>query len=175
MYGMDKADLCLLPHDPAWRDDFLFEKHQIESALQEADVQIEHVGSTSIPSVHAKPILDLAILCGERGAAPVAEALTALGYTYRGLSADRAGHYYAVREQNNIRFCQAHIYLEPSRDWHAYLLFREVLCRHLDLAREYNDYKLSLAEAVTGKSEYASIRTQWLDTFILKVYSRAGV
>ena len=175
MYGMNRNSLCLLPHDLAWKDDFLSEKHQIEAVLQDNFVQIEHVGSTSIASVHAKPILDLAILCGEHGVEPVAEALASLGYNYRGLSADRSGHYYAVREQNNVRFCQAHIYLEPVGDWHSYLLFRDVLREHLDLAREYDDYKLNLAEAVTDKSEYARIKTQWIDIFILKVYDRAGV
>ena len=175
MYGMKRDTLCLLPHDPAWKDDFLAEKRRIKTVLQDSAVQIEHVGSTSIPSVHAKPILDLAILCGDRGVEPVAEALAALGDEYRGQSADRSGHYYAVREQNNVRFCQAHIYLEPISDWHSYLLFRDVLRDHLDLAREYDDYKLGLAKIVTDKSEYANIKTQWVDTFILKVYARAGV
>ncbi len=175
MYGMNRGKLCLLPHDPAWKDDFLAEKHRIEALLQDSSVQIEHVGSTSIPTVHAKPILDLSILCGKRGVEPVAGALTALGYTYRGLSADRTGHYYAVREQNNVRFCQAHIYLKPISDWHSYLIFRDVLREHPDLAREYDDYKLGLAEVVTDKSEYASIKTQWIDTFILKVYAIVGI
>ena len=115
MYGMKRDKLRLLPHDPDWKDDFLSEKHRIRAVLQDSSVQIEHVGSTSIPSVHAKPILDLAILCGKRGVEPVAEALAALGYQYRGLSPERTGHYYAVREQDNIRFCQAHIYIEPTR------------------------------------------------------------
>ena len=175
MYGMNRDKLCLLPHDPAWKDDFLAEKHRIEAVLQDDSARIEHVGSTSIPSVHAKSILDLAILCGERGVEPVAEALTALGYEYRGLSAERSGHYYAVREQNNVRFCQAHIYLEPISDWHFYLVFRDILREHLDLAREYDDYKLGLAEVVTDKLEYANIKTLWIDSFILKVYARAGV
>ena len=172
MYGMKRDTLCLLPHDPAWKDDFLAEKHRIEAILRNSSVRIEHVGSTSIPTVHAKPILDLAILCGKHGVEPVAEALRALGYTYRGLSAERSGHYYAVREQNNIRFCQAHIYIEPIRDWHSYLIFRDVLSEHLDLAQEYDEYKLGLAKVVTDKSEYASIKTQWIGTFIPKVYAR---
>ena len=175
MYGMNRDKLCLLPHDPAWKDDFLFEKHRIEAVLWDSSVQIEHVGSTSIPSVHAKPILDLAILCGERGVEPVAEALAVLGYQYRGLSAEWSGHDYAVLEQNNIRLCQAHIYLEPINDWHSYLIFRDTLRAHLDLAQEYDDYKMGLAEIVTDKSEYANIKTQWIDNFILKVYARHGV
>lgn len=172
MYGMNRNQLCLVPHDPAWVGDFLVEKSRIEAVLQDSSVQIEHVGSTSIPTVHAKPILDPAILCGKRGVEPVAEILVTLGYTYRGLSDDWSGHYYATREQNNIRLCQAHIFLEPSSDWYAYLIFRDVLREHLDLAREYDDYKISPAKAATDKSEYARLKSLWVDTFILKVYAR---
>lgn len=176
MYGMNRNKLCLLPNDPAWKEDFLAEKHRISAALQDRSVQIEHVGSTSIPSVHAKPNLDLAILCGERGIEPVAEALTSLGYDYRGLYAEASGYYYAVLDQNNVRLCQVHIYCEPNSDWHSKLVFRNILCKHLDLAQEYDAYKMGLAETKFDKSEYASIKTQWIDTFILKVYARnAGI
>ncbi len=65
MYGMKKDELRLLPHDPAWKDNFLAEKNRIAVVLQNSSVQIEHVGSTSIPTVHAKPILDIAVLCDE--------------------------------------------------------------------------------------------------------------
>ena len=84
MYGMRKDELRLLPHDPAWKDDFLAEKKRIADALRDPSVQIEHVGSTSIPTVHAKPILDIAILCAAEGIEPVARILLGLGYEYRG-------------------------------------------------------------------------------------------
>src|SRR3954463_10040735 len=94
MYGMRKDELLLLPHDPAWTDNFLAEKNRIVDGLGDSSVQIEHVGSTSIPTVHAKPILDMAILCGEKGLEPVVRALLGLGYEYRGQFGDEVGHYY---------------------------------------------------------------------------------
>lgn len=67
MYGMRKDELVLLPHDPAWTDNFRAEKNRIADVLGDPSVQIEHVGGTSIPTVHAKPILDIAILCEGNG------------------------------------------------------------------------------------------------------------
>jgi len=67
MYGMKRDELRLLPHDPTWKDDFLAEKNRLAAGLRDGSIRIEHVGSTSIPTVHAKPILDIAILCGEGG------------------------------------------------------------------------------------------------------------
>lgn len=169
MYGMKKDELRLLPHDPAWKDDFLLEKNRVSGILHDPSVRIEHVGSTSIPAIHAKPILDLAILCGERGLEPVIGALLELGYDYRGRFDDESGHYYAVLDMNNVRLCQAHIFTEANADWHSKLRFRDMLRRSPGLAREYNEYKLGLAKVVANKTEYAEIKSRWMDTFILKV------
>jgi GrpB-like predicted nucleotidyltransferase (UPF0157 family) len=169
MYGMKRDRLQLLPHDPVWKDDFLAEKNRIAAALDDGSVQIEHVGSTAIPTIHAKPILDIAILCGEKGLEPLVQALLRLGYDYRGQFGEESGHYYAVLDKNNVRLCQAHISTEENADWHSKLRFRDVLRQNAELAREYNDYKQRLATVAANKSEYAEIKTRWMDTFMLKV------
>ena len=174
MYGMRKDKLRLLPHDPAWKDDFSAEKKRIADALGDSSVRIEHVGSTSIPTVHAKPILDIAILCGEKGIEPVVIALRGLGYEYRGLYGDEVGHYYAVLDSANIRLCQAHIFTAATADWHSMLRFRDVLRQNLELAREYDDYKLELAKVAANKTVYADMKSRWIDTFIVKVMSAAA-
>ena len=171
MYGMRKDELRLLPHDPAWEKDFLAEKQRIADHLRDSSVRIEHVGSTSIPTVHAKPILDIAILCGEKGLAPLIQTLIEIGYEYRGQYEDEAGHYYAVRDSGDIRLCQAHIFTKATADWHATMKFRDVLRRDDEQAREYNEYKLRLAEVAANKTEYAEMKSRWVDTFILKVMS----
>jgi GrpB-like predicted nucleotidyltransferase (UPF0157 family) len=174
MYGMKKDQLQLRPHDPAWKDDFLTEKNRIAAALDDRSVLIEHVGSTSIPMIHAKPILDIAILCGEKGLEPLAQALLGLGYDYRGQFGEERGHYYAVLDKENVRLCQAHIFTEANADWHATLSFHDLLRQNPELAHEYDEYKRRLAKVVANKSEYAEIKTRWVDTFILKVMRAAA-
>jgi GrpB-like predicted nucleotidyltransferase (UPF0157 family) len=170
MYGMNKGELRLMPHDAEWKDDFAAERGRIAAEVADSVLSIEHIGSTSIPGVYAKPILDIAILCGERWLAPVVEALRRLGYEYRGQYDEKSdGHFYAVLDKDNVRFCQAHIYTEPNADWHLKLKFRDTLRENEELAREYNDYKLELAKTGVNKSEYAAIKTKWVDTFILKI------
>lgn len=158
-----------MPHDGAWKDDFLAERERIETGLADSSVIIEHVGSTAIPIVCAKPILDIAILCGAKNLEAVADALVKLGYEYRGQFDEKSGHFYAVLDRDNIRFCQAHIYTEANADWLSKLKFRDVLRKNLELAREYNDYKFELAKRVSNKSEYALIKSNWVDSFILKL------
>lgn len=170
MYGMNKSGLRLMMHDAAWKDDFAAERGRIAAKVADSSVCIEHVGSTSIAGIYAKPILDIAILCGGQELEPVTTALRELGYEYRGQYDERAdGHFYAVLDKDNVRFCQAHIYTEETADWHLKLKFRDALREDAELAREYNDYKLALAKTVSNKSEYAAIKTKWVDTFILKI------
>ena len=169
MYGMRKSELRLLPHDPSWADDFRLEKERIVRALDDPSARIEHVGSTAIPTVHAKPILDLAILCGERGLEAVVEALRRLGYEYRGQFDDQAGHDYAVLDRGEVRLCQAHLFTAATADWEAKLRFRDVLSRDLALAREYDRYKLALASTAADKRDYAEQKSRWLDTFVRNV------
>lgn len=166
---MNKKKLELLPHNPHWKGDFLSESERIKSVVDDSTIRIEHIGSTSIPNIHAKPILDMAILCGEKGLEAVVNALESLGYDYRGQFDDEIGHFYAVLDKENIRYCQVHIYSEANADWNSKLKFRDVLSQNAKLAKEYNDYKLTLAKMTTNKSEYAKIKDKWVDTFILKV------
>lgn len=174
MYGMRRDNLVLLPHDPSWEDDFFTEKARIASSLADSSVAIEHVGSTSIPTVHAKPILDLAILCAENGTTPVIQALTGLGYEYRGRYGDQIGHYYAVLDHGLVRLCQAHIYSEKTTDWFSKITFRDVLRENAELALEYNQCKLGLVKIATNKLEYAEMKSKWLDTFIVKIVNAAS-
>ncbi len=173
MYGMSRKELRLLPHDPAWEDDFSAEKERIANALGDSSARIEHVGSTSIPTVHAKPILDIAILCGEKGLGAVIPALRGLGYEFRGQFEEQAGHYYAVLDRADVRLCQAHIFTEATADWYSKLKFRDVLRRNLELAREYDEYKLGLAKVAADKREYAEVKSRWVDDFMPKVLAAA--
>lgn len=171
MFGMNKKKLQLMPHDTTWKNDFLSESKRIEAAVNDHSIQIEHIGSTSIPNINAKPILDIAILCGEKGLEAVAKALQNLGYDYRGQFEDEIGHFYAVLDKGDIRFVQAHIYSEKTDDWFLKLKFRDVLSQNPKLAVEYNDYKLKLTGTTSNKKHYAEMKDKWVDTFILKVFA----
>ena len=58
-----------------------------------------------------------------------------------------------------------------TADWHSTLRFRDVLRQNSELAREYDECKLKLAEVAANKTEYAEIKSRWVDTFIPKVIS----
>lgn len=173
MYGMRRDELRVVPNDPEWAKDFGDESERILNCIGGENVRIEHVGSTAIEAVHAKPILDIAILCDEAGFARLIDHLSELGYEYRGQYEDETDHYYAVRDDGAIRFCQMHIYTNATPDWETKLRFRDVLRREPDLAKEYSDYKIALAESVGDRKRYAKIKDIWVNSFMPKILNSA--
>ena len=174
MYGMRKDQLQLVPYDPSWETDFQEESDRILTCLGETKVRIEHVGSTAIEWVYAKPILDIAVLCGSESHLLLTKSLPSLGYDDRGQFEDEEEHFYAVRDEGEMRLCQMHIYTSATDDWNLKLRFRDVLRADRGLAKEYNDYKLSLAASVADKKTYAEIKHKWVTGFMPKILRSAA-
>ncbi len=53
--------ITLIPYDPAWKTEFLAEKCRLHTALSDVLIAIEHIGSTAIPGIQAKPVIDIMI------------------------------------------------------------------------------------------------------------------
>ena len=129
-------------YDPAWSDLFQLERRQICPVLGRMAVAIEHVGSTAVPGLAAKPVLD--ILVGARPF-PLSDdtlaALGTLGYAYRGVRGAGGDQFF----RTNPRTRHLHVVAYGGEEWHACLLFREYLRSHPDVAAEYGALKRMLA------------------------------
>ena len=138
---IDKVFL-LLAHD-AWAVAYERERARIVAALGEHLLDIQHVGSTSIPNVPAKPILD--ILLGVRDfdeATACVEPMIAIGYIYRGENGIPRRHYFV---KGDPRTHHVHMVEIGSDNWRVHLRFRDLLRTHPALAREYAREKERLA------------------------------
>jgi GrpB-like predicted nucleotidyltransferase (UPF0157 family) len=142
---------------------FAAEAAQIQAVLGEGCVAVEHVGSTSIPGLAAKPVIDIlagvtALTAGEQ-AVP---ALEALGYEYRGENGIPGRLFFRKGPVQYRRTQHLHLVKTDHEQWIAMLSFRDYLRANLDEARRYEALKRSLAfqfredrQAYTeGKAEY---------------------
>jgi GrpB-like predicted nucleotidyltransferase (UPF0157 family) len=165
--------IVVIDYDPAWPAMFERERANVAAALGPLAVIIEHVGSTAVPGLAAKPIIDL--LIGARSL-PEARAhgiaaLQALGYTYvpeyRSFLPDelffRKGvggpwtHHLHVMEPSNPR-------------WEHRLLFRDYLRAHPEAAQDYVTLKRRLA--ATCKDDIAAYRNG-KDAFVADAMAKA--
>ena len=87
--------VVLHPYDPNWHDLFTREKETITSLLGKEVIAIHHVGSTSVPGLAAKPIIDIALeILNYPPSSAFIEALASIGYEHKGEGGVQGRHWF---------------------------------------------------------------------------------
>lgn len=150
----ERDPVNIVEPDPRWPARFEASAAAIRAACGEHLVGLEHVGSTSVPGLAAKPIIDLMPVVArfEDGEACIAP-IEALGYAYRG-EYGIAGRHYFVRDGDGDRLREhVHLLVAGSAEAEKHLLFRDYLRAHPDRARAYETLKRALALRHGGDRE----------------------
>jgi GrpB-like predicted nucleotidyltransferase (UPF0157 family) len=106
---------------------------------------VQHVGSTSVPHLPAKPILDIAASVHNLAVIPeLVEKLTSIGYIYRGDGGDNGGHLFVRESMPGIRTIHLHVVARDGRQWRNYLYFRDLLRRDVRVRTQYAELKKQL-------------------------------
>ena len=131
-------------------------------------MRVEHIGSTSVPGLLAKPVIDIAVAVSsaEEAAACVAP-LEALGYEHRGMHGDNPARRYFVLDAEGRRRAQIHMWILPAAGWDRHLRFRDLLRSRPDLAAAYAREKLRVADAVGwDKMAYSEAKGPFIETLL---------
>ncbi len=140
--GLRSRTVRLVDHNPAWQQAFAVEASHIRAALGEVVIDLQHFGSTSIPTIRAKPILDLMLGIADFDQGPsLAPALARLGYEY----VPHAGVPNHVFGKGVDRTHLLHVVAHDSPKWHRNLRFRDRMLADPRLAQAYEDLKARLA------------------------------
>jgi GrpB-like predicted nucleotidyltransferase (UPF0157 family) len=143
MIGLEKGTVRLIPYTGEWKRLFEEEKIRLQAVVGKYVLDIQHVGSTSIPGMAAKPIIDIAIAVKNFEEASVCIVpIEQLGYEYKGELGIPRRHYFA---KGDPRTYHIHMFEIGSQDWVDQLLFRDYLIRHPQSAQEYANLKIALA------------------------------
>jgi len=153
----------IAPYDPAWPDAFERERAAILGALGDLVFAIEHVGSTAVPGLGAKPIIDIMIgLRDLAGHARCVAPLQSLGYEHKGEFGIPGRHYFR-KLVGGTRTHQLHMVEHCSSFWVRHLLFRDYLRRSPDEAAAYERLKRGLAGRFGGDVEgYTEAKTEFI-------------
>ena len=144
--------VSIVPYDPNWPIMFAQERDHLLSCLpREMIGRIEHFGSTAIPGLAAKPIVDMLVEVRslEETKSRIVPVLVAQGYDYfwRPTRGDDIPPFYAwfiKRDAAGARTHHIHMVEKDFEQWDR-LLFRDYLIEHPEVAEEYEDLKLRLA------------------------------
>ena len=145
--GLERGIVRLTPYQPAWAEMFEIERERLEAAIGPFVLDIQHVGSTSIPGIPAKPIIDIGVAVRNfEEAAICIDPVVALGYTYRGENGIPRRHYFRKGNEEEVRTHHVHINEIDGPDWENQILFRDYLRAHPETAEQYAKIKRDLAQ-----------------------------
>lgn len=163
--GLNRGELYLSPYRDEWPVLFEAEKKIIATAIGNLVNDIQHVGSTAIEGMPAKPILDIAIAVeGFETARVCIEPVVELGYTFRGENGIPRRHYFQKGEP-----CTHHVHMvkETSEEWTKLILFRDHLRSDRSVAEEYGRLKAALADSLTGdRKAYLAAKADFITRVI---------
>ena len=170
-----REEVSIVPYDPNWPMMFAAERRHLLGCLpRELLGRIEHFGSTAIPSLAAKPIIDMLVEVSslEETKSRIVPVLEAQGYDYfwRPTSGDDVPPFYAWFIKRNTAGARTHHIHMVEKDFQQWerLLFRDYLVEHPEVAQEYEALKFKLAAEypndrvgyTNGKTEYVVRVTQ---------------
>ena len=155
--------VAVVPYSEEWPATFEALKARAERALGALRLRIEHVGSTSVPGLPAKPIIDIdAVIEGDDQLDDAIARLAAVGYAFQG---DKGvpGRY-AFRSSPGLPDHHLYVCAEDNPELHRHLALRDYLRRHPEDAAAYGELKQQLAQRdPTDRAAYTDRKTSWIE------------
>ena len=150
---MRRDPIVIVAHDPTWASEFQRQSGPVDHALAPVLVRaVEHLGSTAVPGLGAKPIVDmLAVVADIDDLAPHTAKLADAGWIAAPEPGDETGRRRSFCTPTiEHRTHHLHVVEERSDGWRGWLAFRDHLRAHPELAREYEAIKRRLADDIVG-------------------------
>jgi GrpB-like predicted nucleotidyltransferase (UPF0157 family) len=161
-----KGKIEIADYDPRWPELFEAERQRILEATNGLIIAIEHIGSTSVPGLAAKPVID--IMPGLRAlsdAAQCIEPIVGLGYTYvpkYEQTMPERRYFYRYTDADNRHGYHIHLVEVGSEFWERHPLFRDYLRAQPGVAHAYAELKRELAPQFDDTNDYAKAKTDFI-------------
>ncbi len=169
---MSRLTVELKPHDPRWVVDYKRESAAVAEALGDACVAIHHIGSTAIPGICAKPVIDmLAVVRNVEVLDSRSPQVESLGYEAMGEFGIPGRRYFRKDDAPGNRTHQIHTFAAGSPQIVRHIGFRDFLRAHPGYAEEYDALKQRLAAQFP---QDISAYTDGKDEFIARVDALAA-
>ena len=158
--------------NPKWKDEF----ERIADSLGEDviynSVKIEHVGSTSVEGLSAKPIIDLDIVIEKDKFAIIKELLNKKGYEYEGDLGIEGREAFSYSGKEELMTHHLYVCHQDSKEFFRHIIFRNFLKNNPDLAAEYSNVKEQAAVLYPDDiDKYMEFKSEIIE----KIYKRCGL
>lgn len=164
--------ILVLPYDAKWKQAFQDIKKEVEEALGTLALSIEHVGSTSVEGLSAKPIVDIDVVINPKDLEAVIKRLAAIGYNHEGNLGIEGREAFGYSGKEHLM--EHHLYVCPkdSRELKRHLALRDYLRKHREAAEAYGRVKREAAELFPHDIDaYINHKTPVIE----KIYKEIGL
>jgi GrpB-like predicted nucleotidyltransferase (UPF0157 family) len=171
--GLQRHTVQMVEHRPDWAELYAAEARELRLAAGELAEDIQHVGSTAVPGLPAKPIIDVAIATRSRAVIPLLSArLVSCGYIDRGDGGQNGGWLLVKESKPDIRTFHMHLVETSDPQWRNYLAFRDALRKDAVLRDRYAALKRGLAgQFADNRKSYTKAKHDFIQG-VLKELSR---
>lgn len=160
--GLKSGTVKVLPHQFTWHTNFEKEKELILSIKSKYIKDIKHVGSTSIPNMPVKPIIDIIIgIDNFYNASKLIKSLAKIGYEFR--LKPRKSQLLFIKKDGNLETHYLKILRYKGNYWNKYMSFRETLMNNKKAFEQYKKIKLELEKShKDNRAEYTKNKNNLL-------------
>ena len=142
------TQILVVPHDPKWAAAFTEAALEMAQAIGPNLVEVYHIGSTAIPGIYAKPIIDILAVVADITALDHRNAqMELIGYEAKGEFGIAGRRYFRRNNAEGLRTHQVHAFQSGTSDIQRHLAFRDFMRAHRQFARQYSELKIKLATA----------------------------
>jgi NAD-dependent deacetylase len=163
--------LELAEYDPAWPELYEREATRVRAALGKAAVDVEHMGSTAVPGLAGKSVVDISVgLSAPTLTAEQVAAMEELGYEYLGENG-LPGRLFFRRDEAGRRAFHVHAVEHEGEHWHRHRALRDYLRAHPEESERYAAEKRRIAATTTGMSAYWEGKQPYMDELFARAWS----
>jgi len=166
----------MCPSDPAWAASFESERRRLTPVLEPLLVRpLEHIGSTAVPGLVAKPIIDIVAVVGDIDLAATAQdPLREIGWVAAPEPEDALEHKLSFCTPSvELRTHHLHVVEHSSPRWRGWLAFRDFLRAHPEAAQDYGVLKTRLADENGADPNQRDVYRAGKDDWIRAITTRA--
>ncbi len=167
--------VVVVDYDARWPIAYKKEKVEILRVIGDKVVAIEHIGSTAVPGLGAKPIIDIMIAVRHLSDADQCiQPLESIGYEYLPEPETQIPEWRYFRKGPQKAHRHLHMVELTSSFWRRQLLFRDYLRSHSKVAREYYDLKKKLAsECGLDRKAYTDAKTAFIQSIVVRAQTHS--
>jgi GrpB-like predicted nucleotidyltransferase (UPF0157 family) len=167
--------VIIIPYDPAWPKQYDEEKQRLQRALGSLILQVEHIGSTAVPGLGAKPIIDIMIALKDiTDVTGCVLPLKNIGYEHLGENGISGRHFFRkLSKETGIRTHHLHIVGAGNEFVEKHLFFRDYLRTHPETAQQYYQLKKELAAKHSiDRDFYTNEKASFIEAILVKSKNR---